>query len=82
MRAIKHVLTERFYTWEDAVKVAENDPEVNLTGDGPAFTPADYLEEADVAAEEPADRAEPAAAAAPDATTIPSTKPQAEAPRL
>jgi large subunit ribosomal protein L47 len=92
MRAIKHVLTERFYTWEDAVKLAENDPEVNLTGDGPAFTPADYLEEADVAAEgeqqvaeaaeEPSNKAEPAAAAAPDATTIPSTKPQAEAPRL
>ena len=92
MRAIKHVLTERFYTWEDAVKVAENDPEVNLTGDGPAFTPADYLEEADVAAEgeqhpaevteETAEKAETPAAAAPDATTIPSTKPQAEAPRL
>ncbi|KAK4156216.1 mitochondrial 39-S ribosomal protein L47 (MRP-L47)-domain-containing protein [Chaetomidium leptoderma] len=84
MRAIKHTLTERFYTWEDAVKTAENDPEINLSGDGPPFTPSDYLEDAEVAAEgdqqiaeaaeETAEKAEPA--------TIPSSKPQAEAPRL
>jgi large subunit ribosomal protein L47 len=94
MRAIKHTLTERFYAWEDAVKLAENDPEVNLTGNGPAFTPSDYLEETETetaavegeqhvaeAAEETAEKAEPAAAA-PDPATIPSSKPQAEAPRL
>ena len=28
MRAIKHVLTERFYAWEDAVKLAEGDKEI------------------------------------------------------
>lgn len=45
MRGIKHVLTERFYTWEDAVTLAQTDPEIDLTGEGPAFRPAAYLEE-------------------------------------
>lgn len=92
MRAIKHVLTERFYAWEDAVKLAENDPEVNLSGDGPAFTPRDFLLEEDEAAgelEQPA--AESAQEAAEEATekavnphpaTIPPSNPQSEAPRL
>jgi large subunit ribosomal protein L47 len=94
MRGIKHALTERFYAWEDATKLSENDPEVNLSGEGPAFTPSDYLEDADAAAaeegkeaveaaEETAAKAEePATAAASDPATIPASKPQAEAPRL
>ncbi len=45
MRAIKHVLTERFYTWEDAVKLAKEDPEVDLSGEGTPFTPMEYLED-------------------------------------
>ena len=45
MRAIKHALTERFYTWEDAVKLAKEDPEVDLSGNGTPFTPMEYLEE-------------------------------------
>ncbi|KXH65033.1 hypothetical protein CNYM01_11945 [Colletotrichum nymphaeae SA-01] len=39
MKAIKHVLTERFYLWEDARRLAENDPEINLSGGGEAYTP-------------------------------------------
>ena len=89
MRAIKHVLTERFYAWEDAVKLSETDPEVNLSGDGPAFIPSDYLEEGDAAVaeggeqavEETAAETEPAGVAASDPATIPASKPQAEAPR-
>lgn len=85
MRAVKHVLTERFYVWEDSMELAKEDPEVNLAGDGPAFTPRDYLEEGEVeeaaeAAEETTEKTEPAAAT-PDAATTPS-KAQAEAPRL
>ncbi|CAD6585636.1 MAG: 54S ribosomal protein L4 mitochondrial [Alectoria sarmentosa] len=30
---IKHALTERWYAWEEAWKVAENDPEINLKAD-------------------------------------------------
>ncbi|RDA91648.1 hypothetical protein CP533_0057 [Ophiocordyceps camponoti-saundersi (nom. inval.)] len=30
MRNIKHALTERYYTWEDAVEAAKNDPEIDL----------------------------------------------------
>lgn len=90
MRAIKHALTERFYAWEDAVKVAQNDPEVNLSGNGPAFTPSDYLEEAEAVGESAAEGEQQVAEAvegtgeksAPAAATIPSSKPQAEAPRL
>ncbi|KAK4231300.1 mitochondrial 39-S ribosomal protein L47 (MRP-L47)-domain-containing protein [Podospora fimiseda] len=45
MRNIKHCLTERFYAWEDAVQLAKKDPEVDLSGKGPAFTPSQYLED-------------------------------------
>ena len=43
-RAIKHALTERFYSWEDARRVAKDDPTVNLkaSGDETAFTPITY----------------------------------------
>lgn len=42
---IKHVLTERFYAWEDARNLAEQDPEVDLSGRGPAYAPGgSYLE--------------------------------------
>jgi large subunit ribosomal protein L47 len=44
MRAIKHTLTERFYSWEDAVKLAKVDPEINLSGD-PVYQPLEYVDE-------------------------------------
>ncbi|KAH0543440.1 54S ribosomal protein L4 mitochondrial [Glutinoglossum americanum] len=40
-RAIKQVLTERWYSWEDARKTARIDSEVDLSGNGPAYTPRD-----------------------------------------
>jgi large subunit ribosomal protein L47 len=43
-RGIKHVLTERYYTWEEARQLAEKDPEIDLSGNGPAYTPASSLE--------------------------------------
>ena len=57
MVAIKHALTERFYAWEDAVKLAEDDPEVDLSGNGNPYTPLEYLEEEEVV-EEPEGRVE------------------------
>lgn len=51
-RAIKKVLTERFYSWRDAQEVARDDPEVNLSGDGPAYVPSDYVEGEDIMEEE------------------------------
>ncbi len=50
MRGIKHALTERFYVWEDAVELAQTDPEIDLSGEGPAFRPAGYFEEEPAAA--------------------------------
>ena len=50
MQGIKHVLTERWYAWEDAVELAKADPEVNMSGEGSAYTPKDYLESDDPAA--------------------------------
>jgi large subunit ribosomal protein L47 len=49
MKAIKFALTERYYAWEDAVKLAKIDPEVDLSGNGPAYTPSEYLVEEDEA---------------------------------
>ncbi|TQN68074.1 54S ribosomal protein L4 [Colletotrichum shisoi] len=39
MKAIKHVLTERFYVWEDARRLAEEDPEIDLSGEGEVYKP-------------------------------------------
>lgn len=41
-KAIRHVLTERYYAWSEARELAENDPEVDLSGNGPAYTPLAY----------------------------------------
>jgi len=51
MKAIKHTLTERYYVWEEARKLAESDPEIDLSGrTGAIYTPSsepyeDLLEE-------------------------------------
>jgi large subunit ribosomal protein L47 len=47
MRGIKQALTERYYSWRDAEEVAQNDPEVSLSGDDPAYRPVDFVEEED-----------------------------------
>jgi len=43
-RAIKHTLTERYYSWKDALEVGKNDPELDLSGEGPVYRPRDYAE--------------------------------------
>ncbi|KAI0413596.1 mitochondrial 39-S ribosomal protein L47 (MRP-L47)-domain-containing protein [Xylaria grammica] len=45
MSRIRHALTERWYLWEDARKVAETDPEIDLSNARSPFTPKDYLED-------------------------------------
>jgi len=45
-KAIKHALTERWYAWEDARKLAAADPEIEYTDDGAVlYTPT--IEEVD-----------------------------------
>jgi large subunit ribosomal protein L47 len=39
------VLTERYYSWRDAEVIAKDDPEVDLSGDRPAYNPTDFIEE-------------------------------------
>ena len=56
-RAIKQVLTERFYSWRDAESIAKDDPEVNLSGDGPAYIPGEFGE-GDILEEEQFEAAE------------------------
>lgn len=63
MKAIKHVLTERYYAWEDAVKLAKDDPEINMSGKGQMYSPSSYYED------EPATPSAEAAAAAGGAET-------------
>jgi large subunit ribosomal protein L47 len=51
-KSIKQVLTERYYSWQDAQDVAKSDAEVDLSGEGPAYTPSDYfVEDEEVAAD-------------------------------
>lgn len=46
MRAIKHALTERYYTWEEAVGVAASDPEIDMHAeDGQVYKPSAYEED-------------------------------------
>ncbi|KAI9821222.1 MAG: 54S ribosomal protein L4 mitochondrial [Pycnora praestabilis] len=61
-RAIKQVLTERYYSWDEARKLARQDNEVDLTGRGPAYVPRDF--EDDVSDDEIKDQPRAAAAAA------------------
>jgi hypothetical protein len=44
-RAIKQALTERYYSWDEARKLARDDPEVDLSGENQAYTPGSALEE-------------------------------------
>ncbi|KAJ8119661.1 hypothetical protein ONZ43_g3436 [Nemania bipapillata] len=44
MKSIRHVLTERWYLWEDARTLAETDPEIDLSNVRRPFVPKDYLE--------------------------------------
>lgn len=46
MKAIKTALTERWYVWEDARKLAEKDRTINLNGDlvSPAYSPTGIFE--------------------------------------
>ncbi|KAI5926140.1 MRP-L47-domain-containing protein [Camillea tinctor] len=45
MKSIKHALTERFYLWEDARVLAENDSEIDLGNTEQPYMPGRYLEE-------------------------------------
>ncbi|KUJ10237.1 54S ribosomal protein L4, mitochondrial [Mollisia scopiformis] len=58
-RAIKQVLTERYYSWRDAENVAKSDPEINLSGKGPIYTPTDFIED-EITQHEAEPSAEPA----------------------
>ncbi|KAK0118266.1 54S ribosomal protein L4 mitochondrial [Cadophora gregata] len=44
-KAIKHALTERYYSWQEAEILARDDPEIDLSGDGPLYTPMEFEEE-------------------------------------
>lgn len=96
MRGIKHVLTERQYVWEDALKLADSDPEIDLSGEGPAFTPKQFLEDGEeyadggqvgeaegIVAGEAAEGQTPVKSEVTIAT-LPSSEPkaQSEAPRI
>ncbi|KAL2753430.1 hypothetical protein ACRALDRAFT_1077508 [Sodiomyces alcalophilus JCM 7366] len=80
MKAIKHVLTERYYVWEDSYQLAKQDPEVNLSGKGEAYTPLYEQQEEDFFVKEDGEaaagnEASPAQKAAEDSRVDPSTIP-------
>lgn len=41
MKSIKHVLTERYYLWEDAFELAAQDKQINLSGQGEVYSPTE-----------------------------------------
>lgn len=47
-RAVRHVLTERWYAWEEARKVARDDEEVDLTAEGEAYIPQIDMDEVEL----------------------------------
>ncbi|KAI1205680.1 MRP-L47-domain-containing protein [Annulohypoxylon truncatum] len=49
MKRIRHVLTERYYLWEDARALAMSDPEIDLANTRHPYAPSTYLEEEDSA---------------------------------
>ncbi|KAM0279099.1 hypothetical protein ACHAQH_004785 [Verticillium albo-atrum] len=55
MQGIKHVLTERYYLWEDARDLAKTDPEVDLSGRGEAYQPSYERGEGDYLVAEPSE---------------------------
>ncbi|KAI1660813.1 MRP-L47-domain-containing protein [Daldinia decipiens] len=54
MKSIKHALTERYYVWEDARKLAGTDPEIDLANTSRPYNPSSYFDE-DVKETEPAE---------------------------
>ena len=46
-KAIKQVLTERYYSWQEAELLAQEDPEIDLSGEGPVYNPMEFEEEVD-----------------------------------
>jgi len=44
-RGIKHVLTERYYSWQEAKQLAKDDPEIEFSEKGAIYTPGSALEE-------------------------------------
>lgn len=64
MKAIKHVLTERYYLWEDAYELAREDRDINLSGEGDVYSP---MEDAGVFEEEVSPSNEAAGTKAPSA---------------
>ncbi|PBP24110.1 50S ribosomal protein L4 [Diplocarpon rosae] len=44
-RSIKQVLTERYYSWREAEVIAQSDPEIDLSGKGPVYTPTELEDE-------------------------------------
>ena len=38
-------MTERYYSWDEARKLAREDPEVDLSGEGPAYILPEVFEE-------------------------------------
>ncbi|KAI1767392.1 MRP-L47-domain-containing protein [Hypoxylon sp. FL1150] len=83
MKSIKHALTERFYLWEDARKLAETDPEIDLGNYKNPYQPSSYLEE-DAQNAEPvegqAEASETPAAEKVDPSTLPPNATETQQP--
>lgn len=57
-RAIKQALTERYYSWREAEELAKQDKDINLSGEGPAYVPNNFVEEPQPEPEQTSEKAE------------------------
>ncbi|TAQ91235.1 hypothetical protein B7494_g415 [Chlorociboria aeruginascens] len=74
-RGIKQVLTERYYSWSDAEALAQKDPEIDLSGDGPLYTPSYFEDQASEELEELEEELEELQEVAQAPELAPETKP-------
>jgi len=78
-RGIKQVLTERYYSWQDAKVVAENDPEVNLKSRKPYRRSSLYQKEQSLFEEQTEDSTEEKALKAlPETASLPEPTPESK----
>jgi len=77
-RGIKQVLTERYYSWQDAKVVAEKDPEVNLKSRKPYRRSSLYQKEQSLFEEQTEDSTEEALKTLPENASLPEPTPESK----
>ena len=68
-------MTERYYAWRDAEVAANDDPEIDFSGNGPLYNPSDFIDE-DVNEAEPVEEQMELEGEQTEVKTLPEVKPE------